>query len=295
MSRLRFSSANCIPRAAAPWLGGGAFTAYLALAALLLLPFSSFAQSLPRSTNQSRGSAFRSVLSGGSANLVSSNTQAAFIGGGSGNRIASSANYSVIAGGANNVNSGYASTIAGGLQNAVEAGASQAFIGGGQFNLVAANADHAEAGGRFAGASLFGQWARASDRFAATGDGQTSVFTLYAETGDAAPKKMVLEKQAELPLSVPSGQTMAFDILVAARSSTGQSAGYQIRGVIKNVAGAVSLIGAPTVTPLGEDVAGWDVAVQANDAVDSLEVVVTGAAATTIRWFATVRTAEVKF
>ena len=295
MSRLHSSSANCLARAAAPWLGGGAFAASFALAALLLLPLSSFAQPLPRSTNQSRGSAFRSVLSGGSANLVSSNTQAAFIGGGSGNRIASSTPYGVIAGGANNLNAGYASTIAGGLQNVIEAGASQAFIGGGQFNLVAANADHAEAGGRYAGASLYGQWARASDRFAATGDGQTSVFTLYAETDNAVPKAMALDKAAALPLSVPGGQTMSFDILVAARSSTGQSAGYQIRGVIKNIGGATSLVGVPLVTLLGEDVAGWDVAVKANDQFDFLQVEVTGAAATTIRWIATVRTAEVKF
>ena len=52
-------------------------------------------------------------------------------------------------------------------------------------------------------------------------------------------------------------------------------------------------IGAPTVTTLGEDVAAWNVVVQADNGNDTLVIQATGAAGTTIRWVATVRTAEV--
>jgi hypothetical protein len=81
---------------------------------------------------------------------------------------------------------------------------------------------------------------------------------------------------------------------VAARSTApvGLSAGYHVRGVIENDAGATSFIGVPTVTPLGEDVGAWDVTVEADNTNDALAIKVTGAAATSIRWVAVVRTAE---
>ena len=88
---------------------------------------------------------------------------------------------------------------------------------------------------------------------------------------------------------------MTFDILVVARSDGGASAGYRVEGVVENVGGATGFIGTPTVTTLGEDVAAWDVAVQADDTNDALVINVTGAAATNIGWVATVRTAEVVY
>ncbi len=84
-----------------------------------------------------------------------------------------------------------------------------------------------------------------------------------------------------------------FRILVVARSSSHASAGYHIRGVVENTGGATAFVGTPAVTPLGEEVAAWNVAVEADDTHDGLVIKVTGAAGTTIRWVATVRTAEV--
>jgi len=82
---------------------------------------------------------------------------------------------------------------------------------------------------------------------------------------------------------------------VVARSSGAASAGYRAYGVIENAGGTTAFIGTPTVTTLGEDATGWDVAVEADDNNDALVIKVTGAAATTIRWVATVRTAEVAY
>jgi len=88
---------------------------------------------------------------------------------------------------------------------------------------------------------------------------------------------------------------MAFEILLAARTIAGQSAGYQFRGVIKNIAGNTAFTGAPSATILGEDVAAWDAAVIADNVFDALVVRVTVEAGVNIRWVATVRTSEVKF
>jgi regulator of RNase E activity RraA len=97
-------------------------------------------------------------------------------------------------------------------------------------------------------------------------------------------------------LTVASGRTTTFDILVVARSSGGASAGYRVEGVIENVGGATNFVGStPTVTTLGEDVSSWDVAVDDDDTNDALVINVTGAADTNIRWVATVRTAEVAY
>jgi hypothetical protein len=150
-------------------------------------------------------------------------------------------------------------------------------------------------GGSGARASLFGQLAYASGEFGTPGDAQASLFVLRRTTTDASQTELFLNGDLGIGarLSISLGRTMTFDVLVAARSTAGESAGYQFRGVIENDAGTTSLLGLPTITTLGQDVIGWDVTVQADDPSDALVIRVTGAASTTIRWVAVVRTAEV--
>jgi len=136
---------------------------------------------------------------------------------------------------------------------------------------------------------------KASWHFAETGSSQVSVYTLYGFTADPNLKSLkLILNEASSRLRVVPGQTMAFEVLVAACSSAGSSAGYLIRGVIKNIAGATSLVGAPSTTALGEDIAAWDALAVADNANDALVVQVTGSA-TNIRWVAAARTLEVKF
>jgi hypothetical protein len=94
-------------------------------------------------------------------------------------------------------------------------------------------------------------------------------------------------------MNIPSGATWTFDIQVAARSTVNTSGGYKIEGVVVNNGGTTSFVGTPTVTTLGADVLGWSVATVADVANAALAIKVTGAAATTNRWVAVVRTAEV--
>lgn len=78
------------------------------------------------------------------------------------------------------------------------------------------------------------------------------------------------------------------------RTAAGESAGYHIRGVVENVGGTVGFIGTPAVTTLSEEGSAWNVRAVANDTYDALFIQVQGNGET-IRWVATVRTAEVSW
>ena len=115
--------------------------------------------------------------------------------------------------------------------------------------------------------------------------GVTAVKTMLSGLVDGAPVKR---------MSVPAGATWTFDILVVGRTvGAATSAGYQIRGVIENNAGTVTVVS--TSTPITEDDATWNAEVNAADSntYDALVIKVTGASAATVRWVASVRTAEV--
>lgn len=179
-------------------------------------------------------------------------------------------------GGYSNEASGNSSTIAGGEDNGTQ----------GEYSTVP--------GGLKALATHFGQMAYASGAFSDPGDAQASLYVLRNTTSDATPTELFLDGGAqERRITIPIGSTVAFDILVVARSSGQASAGYRIKGVIENFAGTTSFIGTPTVTTLGEDRSSWDVSVEANDVDDVLRILVTGESAFNVRWVAVVRTAEV--
>ena len=135
--------------------------------------------------------------------------------------------------------------------------------------------------------------AYASGMFSTEGDAQTSLYVLRGTTTDATQTSLFPAGDGTSErLTIAPGRTLAFEILVVARSNTGASAGYRVRGVIENVGGTTSMIGA-TGDVLGEDVAAWDAIAVADNANDTLDIRVTGAASTTIRWVAMVRTTEV--
>ena len=199
--------------------------------------------------------------------------------------------YATVCGGYQNAAGNHYATIGGGLQNRTEGWA--ATVGGGQNNQ--ATAKYATVpGGYRAKASLYGQMAYASGYFGTDGDAQASLYVLRKTTNDATPRELYLDGSSER-LTVASGRTMTLDVLIVARSSTGQSAGYRFDGVIENDGGTTRFLIAPTVSSLGEDNATWDVSVEADDTNDALVIKVTGAESTTIRWVATVRPAEVSW
>ncbi len=213
----------------------------------------------------------------------------ATVGGGEYNT--ASGNFATVCGGSANTANGDFAMVGGGRNNG--AYGEEATVSGGGDN-VASGQSTTVPGGSGARTSHYGEMAYAGGSFAVAGDAQTSLFVLRRETGDATLAELFLDGSAER-ITLAADRVLTFDILVVAshRYGGGNSAGYQVAGVIRNIGGVTAFVGTPVTTVLGENVAGWNVQVEADDALDALLVKVQGSNASTIRWVASVRTVEV--
>jgi hypothetical protein len=240
-----------------------------------------------RSVATEVASGIQSVIGGGSSNTVTG--QLGTVSGGTGNLASST--YAAIGGGGLNTASGQLSTVAGGSTN-VASGDNSA-VGGGEVN-TASGPSSAISGGSSAIASKHGQEAHAAGQFAAQGDAQRSIYVLRNSTSNATPTALFLDG-ASLRLTIASDTTWAFRIIVVARrtDADNESAIYEFYGGIDNNAGTTALVGSVVATTPIEDTAAWAVAVTADNTNDALIITVTGEAAKTIRWVATVWTTEV--
>ena len=269
--------------------------------------------------NTNRVTDLYGTVGGGIANQAgnndgdTTNAMAATVGGGSEN--VASGGTATVGGGSMNIASGRESTVSGGYGN--DALGRFATVGGGENNLAigddttigggwcneASGAYATVPGGVFAKATHYGEMAYATGQFGgivptcpSAGDAQTSLYVmrivrtctpgvwydLYLN-GNDTPSEF---------LTISQGRTVAFDALVVGRSDGGESAGYNIRGVVENVGGMVSFIGTPVVSALGEDDPNWGV--RALTGFGALVIQVQGNGET-IRWVATVRTVEVSW
>lgn len=132
--------------------------------------------------------------------------------------------------------------------------------------------------------------------FSVDGDAQSNMYVAMALTTNASPTEMTVNFDQRLVLA--NNSVWRFEVHLAAYetvgSNVGWTAGYEIKGVIKNVATTTALVGTPSVTVTADDSSGtWVVTVTADDTFDALVISVTGESSTTIRWVAFVRTVEV--
>lgn len=135
-------------------------------------------------------------------------------------------------------------------------------------------------------ADTFGQQLLAADlmsELAASGpvnDGSVPISSASITTTDATPTLLTT-------ISIALNTTAVLDITVVARrtggvsGTTGDSAGYIVSTIVKNIAGTTSIV-AQTLLSIGEDQAAWDAVVSASGA--NILVTVTGAAGNTVNW-----------
>jgi hypothetical protein len=116
------------------------------------------------------------------------------------------------------------------------------------------------------------------------GRSQKSVFIFTADTSDATPINMTLGGNNS-QLVIPSGTVIGFSAIITARTASNDVNVFFIKGCIKNIAGTTSLVSDIVKEELEEDPA-LNCDIVANDTADTLEVVVTGKAATAIKWTA---------
>jgi hypothetical protein len=174
-------------------------------------------------------------------------------------------------------------------------------LGNGFDNTTTASGAHSIAIGNCAVATTIGKYALSVGQFAASGDAQTGTFVLRRPTTDATATVLTTDNSApgiNDQIILPNNSAYAFSgIIVARRQASGgtESAAWKVEGLIRREANAgTTTLVASTVTAIS-NAPGWTLALSADTTNGGLAVTATGAAATNIRWVATIQTSEVTF
>ena len=97
---------------------------------------------------------------------------------------------------------------------------------------------------------------------------------------------------------LPNNSAFAFSALIVARQQASggtQSAAWKIEGLIRREGSAATTTLVNSLTTVLDNTPGWTIAVSADTTNGGLAITATGAAATNIRWVATVKTSEVTY
>lgn len=151
--------------------------------------------------------------------------------------------------------------------------------------------------------NIIGKLAYASGAFSAAGGGsaQNGIFVLRRETTNATAAVLTTDNSApgtndQVILSNNSAYAFSGTIVARQQAAGGtQSAAWKVEGLIRREGTAASTtLVASTVTAIS-NAPGWTLALSASTTNGGLVVTATGAAATNIRWVATIQTSEVTY
>ena len=199
--------------------------------------------------------------------------------------VASTQQYATAIGGSSNTASGQFSVVIGGFDT--QATQTYSFASGGE-----------------ALSDKYGKLARASGKFAARGDAQGGQFILRSDTTDATAEALTTNNSTAGTTNqviLPNNSAYSFSGTIIARESATDGSDYaswEIKGALLRDANAAStVLGNGIVNKLyaTSGASAWAVALTADTTNGGLKVEVTGAAATNIRWVATVNTSEVTY
>ena len=155
--------------------------------------------------------------------------------------------------------------------------------------------------GKEALSNIIGKYAYAAGRFAANGDAQTGTFVLRSDTTDATPEALTTDNSSPGTTDqviLPNNSAYAFHGTIVARQQASQGtacAAWKIEGLIRREGSAGTTVLVNSATTVLDNTPGWGMALSADTTNGGLKIEVTGAAATNIRWVATVHTSEVTF
>jgi hypothetical protein len=202
--------------------------------------------------------------------------------------------------GQSNAASGLLSFCGGGRSNV--ASGTGAFIGAGtDGGAISGNTASGTGTGILSGfnalADRRGMQAHANGAFNSTsgsGDAQRARFVLRNKTTTNSAVELFLDGSATR-LTIPSGKVLGLTINITGIKSDGTAVAHYLRQyALKNVAGTTTEVYAP-VTIGTDNAAGTTIALSANDTNDALKVEVTGIAAETWRWVASVDAVEIAY
>ena len=142
-----------------------------------------------------------------------------------------------------------------------------------------------------------GQISYASHRFASRGDGQGSLFTLYADTTDATATVLTTDNGTAggvNQIESASDTCITFDGTITAMQNGAQAyASWRIEGLLVNDGGTTTL--ANSATTVIQNSSNWGLALSADNTNNALAITCTGEANHNIRWVANIRTSEVTY
>jgi hypothetical protein len=149
--------------------------------------------------------------------------------------------------------------------------------------------------------SIYGKFAKASGFFSNFADMQTGMVVVVAATTDATPKVLTSNKGAASTTNqiiLPNNSAYAFHGTIVARqqASAGTAcAAWKIEGLIRREGSAGTTVLVNSATTVLDNTPSWGMALTADVTNGGLAITVTGAAATNIRWVATIHTSEVTY
>jgi hypothetical protein len=240
-----------------------------------------------------------SFIAGGLSNSASG--LVSVIAGGNGNN-ASSSYVAILGGNGNNVGGSYSGVVAGSSHTIN--GAFSAIVGG-TTNNASGNNSIILSGGYGNTRSIIGNViCPASLRPISTTSGvqQLGTLLLGRETTNSTATRLTSDTNAATTTNqviLPNNSAYFFrGEVIAGVTGAGDTKGWTIEGVIKRGANAAStvLVGTTVMSSYGDAGAvTWIVALTADTTNGGLAITVTGAAATTIRWVAQIRTTEMTY
>jgi len=132
---------------------------------------------------------------------------------------------------------------------------------------------------------------------------QAGIQVLRNQTVDATPKVLVSDTSLSSPnttnqIVLPNNSAYAFHGTIVARQQASQgtaSAAWKIEGLIRREGSAATTVLVNSATTILDNTYGWGMAISADTTNGGLKIEVTGAAATNIRFVATITTSEVVY
>lgn len=221
--------------------------------------------------------------------------------------VSSATNYSIAMGKSSTASGNYAIalTVGGSASGTSSVAMGDTATASGDFAIavgrtVSATASYATATGGYSSAVRLGQHAHSGTTFGSNGDAQASRFVMRAATSGTTATELALDGGTAY-LTIPNIRTMSFHIKVAAHRTdvSGTAAAWPLitGGITRDATGNCRLLGsitgAGTTSLCDAGASTWSVAVTADSTNNRLAVTVTGEAAKTIRWVASVEMVEV--
>ena len=149
---------------------------------------------------------------------------------------------------------------------------------------------------------IIGKYAFANDVFVSPGDVQKGTYVLHVSTTNATSialtSKTGVAASATNQVNLQNNSAYAFHGTIVARQKASEgtaSAAWKIEGLIRREANAGTTVLVNSATTVLDNTPAWGMALTADTTNGCLKVEVTGAAATNIRWVATINTSELTY